>query len=107
MHKKLGTPYYLAPEVLEECYGKEVDLWSLGVVTYVCLCGYPPFYGGDAKELFSNIYHVNYEFCEEDWGFISDEAQDFIARLLVKSPNERMTIDEALEHPWILSNTSR
>ena len=62
MKKKLGTPYYLAPEVLEENYGKEVDMWSIGVITYVILCGYPPFYGNGAKELFRNIYQVNYEF---------------------------------------------
>lgn len=103
MHKKLGTPYYLAPEVLEENYGKEVDLWSLGVVAYVLLCGYPPFYGQDAKELFINIYNVNYGFWEEDWDIISDEAKDFITRLLVKDPKERMTLEEALIHPWLLS----
>jgi serine/threonine protein kinase len=103
MKKKLGTPYYIAPEVLEEDYGKEVDLWSLGVITYVILCGYPPFYGNDAKELFINIYNVNYEFCDEDWDFISDEAKDFIGRLLIKDPKQRMTIDDALSHPWILS----
>lgn len=53
--------------------------------------------------MFSNIYYVNYEFCEEDWGFISDEAKDFISKLLVKNPCERMTIDQALDHPWICS----
>jgi serine/threonine protein kinase len=103
MKKKLGTPYYLAPEVLEENYGKEVDMWSIGVITYVILCGYPPFYGNGAKELFRNIYQVNYEFWDEDWGFISDEAKDFISKLLVKDISSRMTIDEALWHPWIVS----
>lgn len=103
MKKKLGTPYYLAPEVLEENYGKEVDLWSLGVVAYVLLWGYPPFYGQDAKELFTNIYNVNYEFWDEDWNFISEEARDFISRLLIKDPKERMTIEDALIHPWIVS----
>lgn len=103
MKAKLGTPYYIAPEVLEESYGKEIDLWSLGVVAYVLLCGYPPFYGKDAKELFVNIYKVNYEFVEEDWCFISEEAKDFISSLLVKDPKKRMTINDALEHPWILS----
>lgn len=103
MKKKLGTPYYLAPEVLEESYGKEVDLWSLGVVAYVLLWGYPPFYGQDAKELFINIYNVNYDFADEDWDFISDEAKDFVSKLLVKDPSERMTIDEALAHSWIVS----
>lgn len=104
MKKKLGTPYYIAPEVLEEDYGKEVDLWSIGVITYVVLCGYPPFFGNDAKELFINIYNVNYEFCDEDWGFISDEAKDFISRLLIKDPLKRMNIDECFQHPWIMSS---
>lgn len=106
MRKKLGTPYYLAPEVLEENYGREVDMWSIGVITYVILWGYPPFYGNGAKELFKNIYHVNYEFCDEDWGFISDEAKDFISRLLVKDPSSRMSVEEALSHPWIVSGLS-
>jgi len=103
MKKKLGTPYYIAPEILEEWYGKEIDLWSLGVVAFVLLWGYPPFYGQDAKELFVNIYNVNYEFWEEDWDFISDEAKDFISCLLVKDPQRRMTIEEAMVHPWIQS----
>lgn len=103
MKKKVGTPYYLAPEVLEEDYGKEIDLWSIGVVTYVLLCGYPPFYGSGPKELFTNIYNVNYEFCEEDWEHISEEARDFIARLLIKWPEDRMTLTEAMSHPWICS----
>jgi calcium-dependent protein kinase len=94
MKKKLGTPYYLAPEILEEDYGLEVDMWSIGVITYVLLCGYPPFYGEGPKELFRNIYHVSYEFVDEDWSFISDEAKDFISRLLVKDPSERLTIDD-------------
>ena len=107
MEKKLGTPYYLAPEVLEEKYGKEVDLWSIGVITFVILWGYPPFYGQDAKELFTNIYKVNYEFWDEDWDFISDEAKDFISRLLVKDPTERMTSEQARNHPWIISGMSK
>lgn len=104
MKKKLGTPYYIAPEILEENYGKEVDLWSIGVITYVVLWGYPPFFGNDAKELFINIYNVNYEFWDEDWGFISEEAKDFISRLLIKDPKQRMNVDEALSHPWIMSS---
>lgn len=103
MHKKLGTPYYLAPEILEEDYGIEVDMWSIGVIAYVLLCGYPPFYGEGPKDLFRNIYHVSYEFLEEDWSFISEEAKDFISRLLLKDPSQRLTIDEALGHPWIMS----
>lgn len=103
MKKKLGTPYYLAPEILEEDYGIEVDMWSLGVVAYVLLWGYPPFYGKDARELFINIYNVNFEFCDDDWDFISEEAKDFIRRLLVKDPKVRMTAKEALNHPWIRS----
>lgn len=106
MHKKLGTPYYIAPEILEGNYGMEVDMWSLGVITYVLMCGYPPFYGEGPKELFRNIYNVKYTFVYEDWSYISDEAKDFISKLLVKDPRQRLTVDEALAHPWIESGCS-
>lgn len=103
LKKKLGTPYYLAPEILEEDYNIEIDMWSIGVISYVLLCGYPPFQGEGPRELFRSIYNVDYSFPDEDWSFISDEAKDFISRLLVKNQKERLTVDEALSHPWIMS----
>jgi calcium/calmodulin-dependent protein kinase I len=83
-----------------------VDLWSVGVVTYVLLCGYPPFYGTTQIELFEKITHAKYEFPEPEWNYISDTAKDFIKKLLVLDPKDRMTADQALEHPFLSSSSS-
>ena len=97
-----GTPVYVAPEVLKgRGYGKEVDLWSIGVITYVLLCGYPPFYGDALEEILSAVTNADYEFHEEFWSEVSEDAKQFISNLLVTDPMLRMTADEALEDPWL------
>ncbi|KAJ3199539.1 hypothetical protein HK099_003118, partial [Clydaea vesicula] len=97
-----GTPGYVAPEVLMKTgYGKPVDMWSMGVITYVMLCGYMPFYGNDAAEIFKKIIKNEKEFEKEDWSEISSSARDFVEKLLVTDPKERMTCAEALNHPWL------
>ncbi|KAI8336584.1 kinase-like domain-containing protein [Chlamydoabsidia padenii] len=97
-----GTPGYVAPEVLlQKGHGKPVDLWSVGVITFVLLCGYTPFYGEDQTELFENIMSGKYEFDEEYWSDISDSAKDMVDRLLAFKPEKRITAEEALQHPWI------
>lgn len=116
MRTKLGTPYYVSPEVLEGTYDKRCDLWSLGVMTYMLLCGYPPFNGKTDAEVFYKIRCANYGFPDEDEPskgrdaidriLVSDEAKDFISRLLKTDPNRRMTVDEASNHPWITKWTS-
>jgi len=98
-----GTPDYAAPEVLtgEQSYEKSVDLWSVGVITYVLLCGYPPFYATTQPALFEKIIKANYSFPEPEWAYVSDTAKDFIRNLLVLDPKKRMTAEECLEHPFL------
>jgi len=93
-----GTPDYAAPEVLlgEKAYDKSVDLWSVGVITYVLLCGYPPFYAQSQPALFEKIIHANYDFPEAEWGSISAGAKDFVRKLLVIAPVDRMTVEQCL-----------
>jgi len=97
-----GTPSYVAPEVLLTIgYDKEVDLWSIGVITYILLCGFPPFYNETLHKLFEEIMQAQYDFPEEYWAHISDEAKDFVSKLLVANPMKRMTASQALKHPWL------
>jgi len=97
-----GTPGYVAPEVLTSGgYGPEVDMWSVGVITYILLCGFPPFYHEDLPELFEQIMNASYDFPEEYWKDISKTAKDFIRNLLVVDPKKRLTGKTALEHPWL------
>merc|ERR1712232_1541986 len=102
MQTACGTPGYVAPEVLTaDGYDKEVDLWSLGVITYILLCGFPPFYNEHLPVLFEAIMKADYDYPEDYWDEISDTAKNFIDRLLVVEPVKRMTTKEALEHPWL------
>jgi len=98
-----GTPDYAAPEVLtgEHAYDKSVDLWSVGVITYVLLCGYPPFYATSQPALFEKIIKANYDFPPAEWDYISDKAKDFIRSLLVLNPQKRLTAEECLLHPFL------
>jgi len=98
-----GTPDYAAPEVLtgEHAYDKSVDLWSVGVITYVLLCGYPPFYASSQPALFDKICKAKYDFPPTEWDFISDIAKDFIRNLLVLNPQKRLTAEECLMHPFL------
>jgi len=100
MTTRVGTPYYIAPEVLKKSYDKACDLWSIGVITYILLCGYPPFYGNTDQEIFASVAKGVFDFPSPDWDSISDEAKDLICLLLKLNPNERPTASQALEHPW-------
>ncbi|KAJ3169647.1 hypothetical protein HDU88_000838 [Geranomyces variabilis] len=105
MKTACGTPGYVAPEVLKrQGYGKEVDLWSLGVITYILLCGYPPFYDQNNIELFKLIMAGNFKFDKPWWDPISETAKDFIRKSLVVNPKDRQTAVQALNHPFITSN---
>eukprot|EP00042_Codosiga_hollandica_P052729 m.675365 g.675365 ORF g.675365 m.675365 type:complete len:354 (+) comp58552_c2_seq23:515-1576(+) len=109
-----GTPDYLAPEVVllgmksgqsqNMGYGKEVDLWSLGVILYICLCGYPPFADdmpGQSLTLSQQITQGVYTFPKDDWDAVSDGAKDLVKRLLTVDPAKRITLSECLSHPWM------
>jgi len=108
MQTACGTPIYVAPEVLSgEAYEKEVDLWSVGVITYILLCGFPPFFddGSNMGQLFEQIMIGEYEYPDEYWADISDEAKDLIDNLLLIDPEERFTAEQALAHPWIVNGS--
>jgi len=89
MQTACGTPGYVAPEVLlAKGYDKEVDMWSIGVITYILLCGFPPFYNEKLQLLFEQIMKADYDFPEDYWSDISNDAKDFIRKLLVVDPKK-------------------
>ena len=105
-----GTPGYMAPEALagtvlgpehERAYGKPVDLWAVGVVAFILLGGYQPFWNEDNKKLFADIYNGKWAFSPPEWDTVSDSAKELIQRLLAHDPRERLTVEQALQHPWI------
>jgi calcium/calmodulin-dependent protein kinase I len=97
-----GTPTYVAPEIIGNFgYDAKVDCWSLGVILYVMLCGYPPFYAEENNELFQLIKDCDYEFHMPYWENISDDAKDLIKKLLIADPKKRLSAEEILKHPWI------
>ena len=102
LHQLCGTPGYVAPEILQrQAYGLEVDMWSIGVLTYILLGGYPPFYDDDHEQLYERIKAGVYEFHDEFWSKISADAKDFIDKLLTVDPDARATADTILAHPWM------
>ncbi|KAL6439754.1 hypothetical protein ACFW04_004061 [Cataglyphis niger] len=102
-----GTPGYVAPEVLaQKPYGKAVDVWSIGVISYILLCGYPPFYDENDANLFAQILKGEFEFDSPYWDDISDSAKDFIRKLMCVNVEERYSCKQALAHPWISGNAA-
>lgn len=120
----VGSAEYMAPEVVDAwvgesfSYDKKCDLWSLGIILYIMLCGYPPFYGQCGTEcgwergemcnncqemLFTSIQEGHYEFPETEWGCVSEEAKDLIRHLLVREPSQRYSAAEVLKDKWIIS----
>lgn len=97
-----GTPGYVAPEILRGmAYGKEVDIWSIGVILYILLCGFPPFYDDNNKKLFAQIVNANYSFPDPYWTNISAHAKELVTKLLVIDPSRRLSADQILQHPWM------
>eukprot|EP00301_Raphidiophrys_heterophryoidea_P004568 c1197_g1_i1.p1 GENE.c1197_g1_i1~~c1197_g1_i1.p1 ORF type:complete len:459 (-),score=109.09 c1197_g1_i1:291-1667(-) len=102
MRTFVGTPHYLAPEMLKgDEYGKEVDIWAIGVVTFQMLTGCIPFVGETPDLLYSAIMAGAMNISDSKWGEVSEEGHDFVQKLLRLNPIQRLTIAQALEHPWI------
>ncbi|XP_072154314.1 calcium/calmodulin-dependent protein kinase type II alpha chain isoform X4 [Bemisia tabaci] len=97
-----GTPGYLSPEVLKkEPYGKPVDIWACGVILYILLVGYPPFWDEDQHRLYSQIKNGAYDYPSPEWDTVTPEAKNLINQMLTVNPAKRITALEALKHPWI------
>jgi calcium/calmodulin-dependent protein kinase I len=102
INSRVGTPTYVAPEVLKNApHDERVDLWSVGVVIFVLLVGYPPFLDEDQTNLFLKIRNNEWVFYEDDWKHISQDAKDLIEGLLVADPSDRWSISECLRSKWI------
>jgi len=97
-----GTPGYVAPEIVKnDPYGTQVDMWSLGVIAYILLCGFPPFYDDNNQKLFKSIKSGKYEYPSPFWDDVTDSARDLIDKLLVLDPENRYTAAQVLQHPFI------
>merc|ERR1712014_382663 len=110
-----GTPHYFAPEVINTFrdkdagakkvgYGKQADMWSLGVILYILLSGNPPF---EDDGLYEQICEGKYEFDVDEWTTVSAQAKDFVQRLMTVDPKDRLTIERALNHPWLRQLSER
>lgn len=104
---KAGTPYYVAPQVLQGNYGPEIDVWSAGVMMFILLCGYPPFHGETDAEVLAKVRKGDFNFNPKDWGMISMDAMDLIRQMLKMNPKERFTAKQAMEHVWITEKAPR
>ncbi|XP_065855590.1 calcium-dependent protein kinase 32-like [Euphorbia lathyris] len=97
----VGSPYYMAPEVLKRNYGPEIDVWSAGVILYILLCGVPPFWAETEQGVAQAIIRSNVDFKREPWPKVSDNAKDLVKKMLEPDPKRRLTAQQVLEHPWL------
>ena len=100
MFDKVGTAYYISPEVLDGFYDEKCDIWSAGIILYILLCGYPPFNGNDDDEIFESIKKRKFVYPDSEWAHVSNEAKDLINKML-SDPLTRLTAEQVLNHPWL------
>ena len=108
MDEKLGTAYYIAPEVIKKSYNEKCDVWSAGVILYILLSGEPPFNDpkADNDAIMKKVEIGTYDIDNGVWRSISDEAKDLVRKMLTYDPAERISAEQALAHPWIADNAS-
>ncbi|CAA0284647.1 unnamed protein product [Arabidopsis thaliana] len=97
----VGSAYYVAPEVLKRRYGKEIDIWSAGIILYILLSGVPPFWAETEKGIFDAILEGEIDFESQPWPSISNSAKDLVRRMLTQDPKRRISAAEVLKHPWL------
>eukprot|EP00245_Coleochaete_scutata_P008905 TRINITY_DN2815_c0_g1_i1.p1 TRINITY_DN2815_c0_g1~~TRINITY_DN2815_c0_g1_i1.p1 ORF type:complete len:761 (-),score=182.52 TRINITY_DN2815_c0_g1_i1:1178-3460(-) len=100
-HELVGSPYYVAPEVLYKSYGPEADVWSAGVILYILLSGVPPFWGETEEKIFQEIKRGKLDLDSQPWPWITKEAKDLVHGMLTRDPRKRLTTAQVLQHPWI------
>eukprot|EP00922_Rhytidocystis_sp_ex-Travisia-forbesii_P050823 GHVS01075491.1.p1 GENE.GHVS01075491.1~~GHVS01075491.1.p1 ORF type:complete len:552 (-),score=73.52 GHVS01075491.1:1922-3577(-) len=103
MRERLGTAYYIAPEVLRKKYDEKCDVWSIGVILYILLCGYPPFGGQTDHEILKRVEKGKFSFEPPEWSKVSDEAKAIITQMLTYDPAQRISAEEALRNPWLVA----
>ncbi|XP_073278270.1 calcium-dependent protein kinase 32-like [Primulina huaijiensis] len=97
----VGSPFYMAPEVLKKDYGPEIDIWSAGVILYILLCGFPPFWAETEQGIAQAIIRSVVSFKRDPWPKVSDKAKDLVKKMLNPDPRKRLTPEEVLDHPWL------
>lgn len=100
---RVGSPYYIAPEVLKRKYNEKCDIWSCGVILYIMLVGYPPFSGSTTSELLENVGKGKFSMKSQCWNNVSEPAKDLLKKMLEFEPSKRISAQEAIEHPWIIN----
>ncbi|KAL4341683.1 hypothetical protein GQ457_08G011550 [Hibiscus cannabinus] len=98
----VGSPYYVAPEVLRKHYGPEADVWSAGVITYILLSGVPPFWGETEQDIFNEVLNGELDFSSDPWPNISESAKELVTKMLERDTKKRITAHEVLRDPWVI-----
>ncbi|KAM7265576.1 hypothetical protein ACFE04_003259 [Oxalis oulophora] len=97
----VGSPYYVAPEVLKKSYGPEADVWSAGVILYILLAGVPPYWGESEDDIFEEVLHGSLDLSSDPWPKISESAKDLVRKMLIRNPKKRISAHQVLCHPWV------